>query len=139
MFEHWWSIEVFDAELSANRWRDAWESALVEAAVSNGAKDWNWLHTRWGLVFEVAFTDSEGWAVFRELPVVRAALDATPDPINGIVIYPGRGGSSASRVPRRPRPITGAGSAPIPTETVPALVAAAACAERAFPVLADVA
>ena len=33
-------------------------AALIEAAISHGAKDWNWLRTRWGIVFEVAFDDS---------------------------------------------------------------------------------
>ena len=130
MADHWWSIEVYDAELSANRWRDAYGAGLIEAAISHGAKDWNWVLTRWGVVFEVAFDDSDTWPVFRDLPVVRAALDATPDPINGVAIYPGRGGSSGARVPRRPRPITGAGAASVPSEPTPALIAAAACLER---------
>jgi hypothetical protein len=43
-------------------------------------------------------------------PVPRAPgrpcpLDAVPDPANGLVVYPGRGGGSGSRVPRHPRPL----------------------------------
>ncbi len=40
---------------------------------------------------------------FRSLPVVRAALDAVPDPVNGLLIYRGLGGAG-SREPRRPAP-----------------------------------
>ena len=116
MAEFWWSIEVLDAELSASRWRDAYAAALIEAAISNGAKDWNWSRFSWGVVFEIAFEDSDDWVRFRGLPAVTAALDATPDPINGLMIYPGRGGSSGARQPRKPRPHLGAGAAPIPDD-----------------------
>jgi hypothetical protein len=114
MAENWWSIEVVDAELTADQWRESWSGALIEAAVSHGAQDWDWHRTPWGLVLEVAFADWDVWAVYRRLPVVVAALDATPDPVNGLMIYPGRGGSANSRMPRRPRPIAGPGTAPIP-------------------------
>jgi hypothetical protein len=116
MAEYWWSIEVLDAELSASRWRDAYAAALIEAAISNGAKDWNWSRFTWGVVFEVAFDDSDAWVAFRLLPAVTAALDATPDPINGLMIYPGRGGTSGARQPRKPRPHPSAGAAEIPLE-----------------------
>jgi hypothetical protein len=57
--------------------------------------------------------------------VVRAALDAAPDPVHGLLLHRGRGGSAGSRQPRRPRPFTGAGSAalPIPEEDFEPLVA----------------
>ncbi|HEY9484979.1 MAG TPA: hypothetical protein VIR00_18680, partial [Micromonosporaceae bacterium] len=92
MAEYWWSIEVLDAELPANRWRDAYAAALIEAAISHGAKDWAWNKFDWGVVFEVAFEDWDAWVTYRQLPAVVAALDAVPDPINGLMIYPGRGG-----------------------------------------------
>jgi hypothetical protein len=118
MDEHWWSIEIIDAEragyLTADRWREVFSSALIEAAITNGAFDWNWERTDWGVVFEVAFREYDAWSVFRNLPVVRAALDAAPDPINCVTIYPGRGGGAGARVPRKPKPITGAGAAPLP-------------------------
>jgi hypothetical protein len=41
---------------------------------------------------------------FRALPVVRAALDAVPDTVNGLLIYRGRGGGAGAREPRRPKP-----------------------------------
>jgi hypothetical protein len=126
MDEHWWSIEIFDAEragyLSADRWRDVFSPALIEAAITNGAFDWNWVRTDWGVVFEVAFGEYDAWSVFRDLPVVRAALDAAPDPVNGVTFYPGRGGGSASRVPRKPKPIAGAGGAPLPDLPDPVLL-----------------
>ncbi len=113
----WWSIEVLDAtRSSAARWRDSYQEVVVSAAVSHGARDWNWQVFHWGILFEMAFTDESAWMAFRALPAVQAALDAVPDPANGLLIYPGRGGSAGNVLPRRPRPITGAGSAPIPRE-----------------------
>ena len=53
----WWSIEVFHADLSARLWKDSYEQALIEAAVTNGAIDWAWHEHRTGVVLEVAFED----------------------------------------------------------------------------------
>jgi hypothetical protein len=112
---HWWSIEVFDGTGgSAARWRDAYGNALVEAAITNGAHEWEWHAHSWGVLFEIGFTDELRWPVYRDLPAVRAALDAVPDPVHGLMVYPGRGGSSGRVEPRRPRPIASAGAAPIP-------------------------
>jgi hypothetical protein len=36
--------------------------------------------------------------------VVRSALDGVPDPVNGLIIYRGRGGGSGPRQPRKPKP-----------------------------------
>ncbi|HKT02332.1 MAG TPA: hypothetical protein VJT31_22615 [Rugosimonospora sp.] len=123
MSEYWWSIEVLDGAFPAGRWKDAHSASLIEAALSHGAQDWNWQEHRWGVIFEVAFLDSGHWATFRSLPAVTAALDAVPDPINGLLIYQGRGGTSNSADPRRPRPRAGAGSAAIPREPDPIIVA----------------
>jgi hypothetical protein len=46
-----------------------------------------------------------------------------PDPINGLLVYPGRGGSAGATHPRRPRPPLGAGAAPLPVEPEPVIVA----------------
>jgi hypothetical protein len=123
MTEYWWSIEVLDGEFPAGRWKDAHGTALIEAALSHGAQDWGWSEHRWGVVFEVAWRDSDEWASFRALPAVTAALDAVPNPVYGLLIYQGRGGSAASGQPRRPRPHLGTGAAELPQEPAPILVA----------------
>lgn len=100
----WWSIEVLHGAFSAFRWQEAHDSALIEAALTNGAVDGAWHADRWGVVFEVCFGTAEQWETFRDLPVVRAALDGAPDPVNGLLVYPGRGGGAGPRQPRRPVP-----------------------------------
>jgi len=123
---YWWSIEVLDGPSgSARGWQDAHGSALTEAAITNGAYDWRWHTHSWGVLFEIAFAGDERWPAYRELPAVTAALDAVPDPVNGLLVYPGRGGSAGSVKPRRPRPVAGAGAAPLPEEDPPSLHAVA--------------
>ena len=105
----WWSIEVFHSgKLPATRWKDAYEDELTEAAVTNGALYWEWHEFQYGVIFEVCFRDDEQWEAFRALPAVRAALDGVPDPVNGLLVYRGRGGAAGSRKPRKPRPAPGA-------------------------------
>ena len=116
MSESWWSIEVLHGPFSADQWRDAHGPALIEAAITNGARDWSWHHTDWGVVFEVAFSDIDNWTAFRHLPGVQAALDGVPDPVRGLFVYHGRGGSAGAMQGRRPRPPLGAGAAPLPVE-----------------------
>jgi hypothetical protein len=113
----WWSIEVFHGDFSAERWRDSYSSAFIESAITHGAVDWAWHVHRWGVVFEACFLDDAGWEAFRGLPQVRAALDAVPDRINGLLIYRGRGGGAGipSRRPRRPGAGAGALELPEPT------------------------
>ena len=111
----WWSIEVFHGEFqAASQWKDAHGAALVEAALTNGAVDWAWHEHRWGVVLEVAFLDEWRWEFFHELPAVRAALDAVPDPVKGLLVHRGRGGAAGTRLPRRPRPLAGAGAVELP-------------------------
>jgi hypothetical protein len=110
----YWSIEVFDGVIPASQWKQAFSASLVEAAISNGASDWSWIENRWGVVFEACFTEDTRWEAFRALPVVRAALDAVPDPVNGLLIYRGRGGASGASSPRRPRPVPSAGAVSLP-------------------------
>jgi hypothetical protein len=101
----WWSIEVFHGDkLPASRWKDAYEDALTEAAVTNGAVYWEWHEFTYGVIFEVCFPADEQWEAFRRLPAVRGALDSVPDPVNGLLIYRGRGGAAGARDPRKPRP-----------------------------------
>ena len=110
----WYSIEVFDGASSAAGWAESWTDTLVGGALGTGATDWSWHGHSWGVVFEVCFADEASWERFRSLPVVLAALDAVPDPLTGLIVYRGRGGSSGSIEPRPPKPLAGAGSAALP-------------------------
>jgi hypothetical protein len=110
----WWSIEVLHGEFSAFQWQQSYDSALIEAALTNGALDGTWHAGEWGVAFEVCFNTVEEWEAFRDLPVVRAALDAVPDPVNGLLVYRGRGGGAGATSPRRPRPAAGAGAMALP-------------------------
>ncbi len=110
-----WTIEVVDgASASALRWKDWHGESLLEAAITHGAKDWTWVTRGWGVLLEVAFPDESDWLRFRATPAVQAALDSVPDPLSGIFIYSGRGGSSGALIPRRPRPKPMADGAPLP-------------------------
>lgn len=101
----WWSIEVFHGErLPASRWKDAYEDVLTEAAVTHGALYWEWHEYQYGVIFEVCFGGDEQWEAFRNLPTVRGALDAVPDPVSGLIVYRGRGGAAGARKPRKPKP-----------------------------------
>jgi hypothetical protein len=111
----WWSIEVFDAaEQPARRWKDSYQDELTEAAITNGAIYWEWHEHRYGVVFEVLFDSDQQWEAFRALPAVRSALDSVPDPVNGLIVYRGRGGGAGPRKPRRPKPAPSASSMALP-------------------------
>ena len=110
----WWSIEVLHGEVSAFRWQEQHDSALIEAALTNGVRDGAWHADGWGVVFEVLFDTEEQWETFRSLRVVRAALDAVPDPVSGLLIYRGRGGGAGAREPRRPTPAPSAAAVSLP-------------------------
>ncbi|MGY1604980.1 hypothetical protein [Geodermatophilus sp. SYSU D00815] len=119
----WLTVEVLDAgsgatAFPASLWQHAHGNDLVEAAVTHGALYWEWHETRWGVVLELVFPDDERLERFRDLPAVRAALDAVPDRVSGLLVYRGRGGGAGSPVPRRPRPkpVAGAAGWPEPDE-----------------------
>jgi hypothetical protein len=115
-----WSIEVFDGAFPATLWQDAHGRFLIEAALTRRGLDWWWHRHDWGVVSEVEFDDEDAWEAFRHLPAVQAALDAVPDPVQGLLIYPGRGGSSGRVAPRGTSPTSGAGAAalPLPPEDI---------------------
>jgi hypothetical protein len=107
----WFSIEVLNGATPAQSWFDAYGDLLSGMAVSYGATDWEFQHHPWGHLLEIEFPDEADWEAFRSLPAVVAALDAVPDPVNGLLVHRGRGGSSGARWPRRPRPLVGSGAA----------------------------
>ena len=138
----WWSIEVFHGELPAGRWRDTYSSMLIELAVTAGATSWEWHEHRWGVVFEVEFGEDSQWEAFRAVPSVQAALDAVPDPVNGLLVYRGRGGGAGAVSPRKPRPVAGAGAMALPepdTERWVHLAATATTPAMSPPGLSDLA
>ena len=105
----WWSIEVFSGDkLPASGWRYAYEDDLTEAAITHGALYYEWHDSEYGVIFELLFGSDVQWEAFRALPAVRAALDAVPDPVNGLLVYRGRGGAAGGRKPRKPKPAPGA-------------------------------
>ena len=110
----WYSIEVLDGATSASLWAEAFGDTLIETALLNGANDWSSHRHAWGVVIELSFEDEASWERFRHLTTVVAALDAVPDPMSGLIVYPGHGGSSANRNPRKPKPLVGSGSAALP-------------------------
>jgi len=111
----WWSIEVFDSHLQAAlSWKDSYRTAIVESAITSGAVEWAWIEHAHGVVFEVSFSSDAAWEAFRALPGIQAAIDAAPDPVNGVLVYRGRGGGSGAGRPRRPKPTAGAGAIELP-------------------------
>ncbi len=110
----WYSIEVFDGASSASLWAEAHGDTIIETALGMGAADWSWDRHTWGVVLELAFSDDSAWAAFLDSTRVRAALDAVPDPVTGLIVYRGRGGSGFSPERRRPKPLVGSGSAALP-------------------------
>jgi hypothetical protein len=101
----WWTIEVLHGDKEpATRWQEAHGDALIEAAVTNGALYWEWREFAHGVVFELCFPDEARWDAFRNLPAVKGALDSAPDPVNGLLVYRGRGGAAGGRKPRKPKP-----------------------------------
>lgn len=111
---NWITIEVFDGATPAAGWARAWHDRLIEAAVTGGAVFWDEHAHSWGVVLEFTFDDERRRDAFRQVPVVLAALDAAPDPLTGVLVYPHRGGGDGIRQPRRPRPVRSGGTAELP-------------------------
>jgi len=138
---HWLTVEVFDGADGAQTaagWARAWRDSIVEAAVTGGAVFWDEHEHRWGVVLEFTFADESRRDAFRSAPVLTAALDAVPDPVNGVLVYPHRGGGDGSRNPRRPRPVVRSGAAALPLpdpdadRIVPCTAACEIAAEASF-------
>ena len=130
----WWSIEVMHGEVSAFRWQEQHDSALIEAALTNGATDGSWHADQWGVVFEVQFGTEEQWEAFRNLPVVRAALDAVPDPVHGLLSTAAAAEGRVTRQPRKPKPAPGTSAVSLPEpEAEPYLDLTGASARRSTP------
>jgi hypothetical protein len=110
----WLTVEVVDAAVPASGWQRAHGEQLVETAVTSGAVYWDWHETRWGVVLELVFPDTERLDLFRRSPALLAALDAAPDPVHGLAVYRGRGGTAGAREPRHPRPLSSSGGAAWP-------------------------
>ena len=108
------SIEVLDAAFSAASWQRAYGDRLIGIALEHGATEWQWIERPWGVVLEMAFTSESSSERWRDIPAVRSAFDAVPDPVNGLVFHRGWGGTSGSGEPRRPRPMAGSGAAELP-------------------------
>lgn len=110
--EFWLTIEIYHGDMSsAARWRDERGESLIEVAITNRAREWQWHDPRWGVILEILFDNEQTRDAFRDLPAVVAALDAVPDPVSGLLVYTGRGGGSGAAQPRRPRPTPAAGAA----------------------------
>ena len=111
----WFSIEVSNSAAgSARTWSEAYGDVLTGIALSSGATSWDWRHEQWGSVLELELPDHAVWIQFLAIDAVRASLEAVPDPVNGLSVHPGRGGSAGTRDPRRPRPLIGSGAASVP-------------------------
>lgn len=113
----WLTIEVLDAGTPASAWQRAYGDALIEAAVGFGCVYWDGRAHGWGVILELCFLDESPRDQFAASALLHAALDAAPDAVNGVVVYPHRGGGAGARVPRMPRPYAGAGAVSIPTPT----------------------
>ena len=111
----WFSIEVSNSAAgSARTWSEAYGDVLTGIALSSGATSWDWRHEQWGSVLELELPDHAVWIQFLAIDAVRASLEAVPDPVNGLSVHPGRGGSAGTRDPRRPRRLIGSGAASVP-------------------------
>jgi hypothetical protein len=120
----WFSIEVTNGSSSARLWAESSLDLLVDEALTGGASDWTIDYLSWGCVLEIEFPDEAAFEWFRSRPGVVAAFDRVPDPVSGLLVHRGRGGSSGSRRPRGPLPLRGSDAAalPIPDEVLEELV-----------------
>jgi hypothetical protein len=108
----WFSIEVLDGDGSARLWAEVYADSVVWAAQACGATDWEIAEHSWGVLIEIELPSEEWFDALRA--EIAFALDAVPDPIGGLLVHRGRGGSAGSRLFRGPRPRLGAGAMALP-------------------------
>ena len=125
-------VEILDAAFPASSWQHAYGDVVTNVAMEWSGLDWDWEEHRWGLVLKIAFPSEAEFEKWRSTPVVIAALDAVPDPVNGLIFHRGWGGTSGSGEPRRGKPLAGAGGAevPVPDDPDDTIIAVAAGAVR---------
>lgn len=87
----WLLIEVLDGSVPASEWRRAHGEAFLDAAIADRAVRWSWRVNSRGVVFEIAFRTECIRDEFRDRQAIKAALDAVPDPQNGLSIFAGGG------------------------------------------------
>ncbi len=116
----WFSIEVSDGSFgSARAWAEAWRDAILAGGYGEGMTDWETHEFSWGVVLELELPDDLAWLRLLASAAIRAALDAVPDPVRGLSVHRGRGGSAGVLDPRRPRPLAGAGAVALPEPVEP--------------------
>ncbi len=69
----WLTVEVLDGGEPASSWRRAYGDGPVEAAITQGARYWEWHDTRWGVVLEVVVDDDD-----------RLERDGNPDDVETV-------------------------------------------------------
>jgi hypothetical protein len=116
----WFSIEVSNGSFwSARAWAEGWRDAILAGGYGEGLTDWAAHEFSWGVVLELELPDELAWQRLLASAAIKAALDAVPDPVHGLSIHRGRGGSAGVVGPRRPRPMAGAGAVALPEPVEP--------------------
>ena len=94
-------------------WQEQHDSALIEAALTNGAVDGAWHAGHWGVVFEICFDDEERWETFLRSACLRCARLWTACQIRSTACLSTAAGaagqgtaSRASQSPRRARALS---------------------------------
>ncbi|MBP2327371.1 hypothetical protein JOF56_007756 [Kibdelosporangium banguiense] len=86
MPDPWLLIEVLDGEVPASEWRRVHGGTFLDAAIADRAVRWSWRAHGRGVVFEIAFRTERIRDEFRHRQSIKAALEAVPDPRDGLTI-----------------------------------------------------
>jgi hypothetical protein len=116
----WLTVAVIDniptddaPRVSARLWWENQGMRMVGAAVQFSAQDFKITFRSWGVVFEVCFANDLLADAFRD----SAAMQSVMEQLGSlrVEVTSGRGGGTTrSRLPRRPRPLLGSGAAELP-------------------------